>query len=126
MSATDLSDNVIPRADIVKRGARIGAEIRNIKLSGDLPDQTIAAINELLLENKVVFFATRVISMTPSRNVLLFVSEVRHVIRRSVPLRGRRRLSSLTRSAPVAGPTYGTPMEPSSTATLRSRCCEAS
>lgn len=56
MIATGLSDNVIPRADIVKRAARIGAEIRNIKLSGDLPDQTIAAINELLLENKVIFF----------------------------------------------------------------------
>lgn len=49
-------DNVIPRADIVKRSARIGAEIRNIKLSGDLPDRTIAAINQVLLEHKVIFF----------------------------------------------------------------------
>lgn len=56
MSETALIDNVIPRADIVKRAARIGAEIKNIKLSGDLPDQTIAAINALLLRHKVIFF----------------------------------------------------------------------
>ncbi|MCP1838500.1 alpha-ketoglutarate-dependent taurine dioxygenase [Bradyrhizobium sp. USDA 4524] len=49
-------NNVIPRADIVKRAARIGAEVRNIRLSGDLPDRTIAAINSLLLERKVIFF----------------------------------------------------------------------
>ncbi|RXG91898.1 TauD/TfdA dioxygenase family protein [Bradyrhizobium vignae] len=56
MSETALIGNVIPRADVVKRAARIGAEIRNIKLSGDLPDQTIAAINGALLEHKVIFF----------------------------------------------------------------------
>ena len=43
-------DNVIPRADIVKRAARVGAEIRNIKLSGDLSDQTIGAINKMMEE----------------------------------------------------------------------------
>ncbi|OPY94433.1 taurine catabolism dioxygenase [Bradyrhizobium sacchari] len=51
-----LSDNVIPRTDVIKRAGRIGAEIRNIKLSGDLPEQMIASINELLLEHKVIFF----------------------------------------------------------------------
>ncbi|MDE5458622.1 TauD/TfdA family dioxygenase [Bradyrhizobium sp. CSA112] len=56
MSETGLIDNVIPRADVFKRAVRIGAEIRNIKLSGDLPDQTIAAIRGLLLEHKVIFF----------------------------------------------------------------------
>ncbi|KRR29605.1 TauD/TfdA dioxygenase family protein [Bradyrhizobium retamae] len=56
MNQTALVDNVIPRTDILKRAARIGAEIRNIKLSGDLPEQTIAAINGLLLEHKVIFF----------------------------------------------------------------------
>ncbi|WP_375167817.1 TauD/TfdA dioxygenase family protein [Bradyrhizobium sp. CCGB01] len=56
MNAMIVSDSVIPRADVIKRAARIGAEIRKVKLSGDLPDQTIAAINELLLEHKVVFF----------------------------------------------------------------------
>lgn len=56
MSETVLIDNVIPRTDVIKRTARIGAEIKNIKLSGDLPDETIAAINGLLLENKVIFF----------------------------------------------------------------------
>ncbi|MGY4257808.1 alpha-ketoglutarate-dependent taurine dioxygenase [Bradyrhizobium sp. USDA 4516] len=48
--------DIIPSTDVVKRAARIGAEIRNIKLSGDLPDLTIAAINGLLLQHKVIFF----------------------------------------------------------------------
>jgi alpha-ketoglutarate-dependent sulfate ester dioxygenase len=56
MTDTTAIDNVIPRADIVKRAARIGAEIRNIKLSGDLSDQVIGSINEVLLEHKVIFF----------------------------------------------------------------------
>lgn len=56
MSAPAMIDHVIPSTDVVKRAARIGAEIGNIKLSGDLPDQAIAAINNLLLEHKVLFF----------------------------------------------------------------------
>lgn len=56
MSETALIDKVIPGAHAVKRAARIGAEVCNIKLSADLPDQTIAAINSLLLEHKVIFF----------------------------------------------------------------------
>lgn len=56
MSERTLIDNVIPCTDVVKRAARIGAEINNVKLSGDLPEQTIAAINGLLLEHKAIFF----------------------------------------------------------------------
>ncbi|WP_426443182.1 TauD/TfdA dioxygenase family protein [Bradyrhizobium genosp. P] len=56
MSEGVLIDNAISRTDVIKRGARIGAEIKNIKLTGDLPNQTIAAINGLLLEHKVIFF----------------------------------------------------------------------
>ncbi|MER8786224.1 TauD/TfdA family dioxygenase, partial [Mesorhizobium sp. M1006] len=56
MSETALIDSVIPRTAVVKCTARIGAEIRNIKLSGDLPDQTFAAIKGLLLDHKVIFF----------------------------------------------------------------------
>ncbi|WP_050425089.1 TauD/TfdA dioxygenase family protein [Bradyrhizobium tropiciagri] len=56
MSEKAFIDNVIPRTDVVKRSARIGAEIRNVKLSGDLPDDIISAINRLLLEHKVIFF----------------------------------------------------------------------
>lgn len=56
MSETGLADNVIPHPDVVKRAARIGAEIRNVKLSSDLPDHAIAAIKDLLLEHKVIFF----------------------------------------------------------------------
>lgn len=56
MKQTASTQSVIPLTDVVKRAARIGVEIRNIKLSGDLPSQTIAGINSLLLEHKVIFF----------------------------------------------------------------------
>ncbi|MER9586563.1 TauD/TfdA family dioxygenase [Mesorhizobium sp. M0276] len=56
MSEMDLIDDFIPPTDVVKCTARIGAEIRNIKLSADLPEQAIAAINGLVLEHKVIFF----------------------------------------------------------------------
>lgn len=56
MKETASIERVIPLTDVVKRAARIGVEIRNVKLSGDLPSQTIAAINSLLLEHKVIFF----------------------------------------------------------------------
>ncbi|MCC8978997.1 TauD/TfdA dioxygenase family protein [Bradyrhizobium acaciae] len=56
MSTTALISDVIPGADVLKRAARIGAEVKNIELSGDLPDRAIAAINSLLLEHKVIFF----------------------------------------------------------------------
>ncbi|WP_457659785.1 TauD/TfdA dioxygenase family protein [Sinorhizobium medicae] len=52
----DVTKIVIPHADVVKCSTRIGAEIRNIKLSADLPDDTIAAIHGLVLEHKVIFF----------------------------------------------------------------------
>ncbi len=56
MTKTTATDNVIPRADIIKRAARIGAEIRNVRLSGELSEETIGAINQVLLEHKVIFF----------------------------------------------------------------------
>lgn len=56
MSETDLIHGTIPSAHVVKRAARIGAEITNINLSGDLPDDTLGAIQKVLLEHKVIFF----------------------------------------------------------------------
>lgn len=56
MSETASIDNAVPPAHVLKLAARIGAEIKNIKLSGDLPDHTIAALQKLLLEHKVIFF----------------------------------------------------------------------
>lgn len=47
---------IIPRRDIIKRAVRLGAEIRNLRLSDDLSDQVIRGINNLLLEHKVIFF----------------------------------------------------------------------
>ena len=68
MSNTTAIDNVIPRADIVKRAARVGAEIRNIELSGDLSDQTIRAINQVLLptggQNRNMMAITITVSYT--------------------------------------------------------------
>lgn len=56
MTNVNPANEVIAPTAIVKCTARIGAEIRNLRLSGDLSDQTIAAINSALLEHKVIFF----------------------------------------------------------------------
>jgi len=42
--------------DVVKLGANIGARIDGVRLAGDLDDETVAAINDALLEHKVIFF----------------------------------------------------------------------
>lgn len=59
MSETALDDDGVPDNAVIKRAARIGAEIRNVRLSGDLSNQAIAAINRLLLEHKVLFFCNQ-------------------------------------------------------------------
>jgi taurine dioxygenase len=42
--------------DVVKLGANIGARIDGVRLSGDVDDSTIAAVNSALLRHKVIFF----------------------------------------------------------------------
>ena len=42
--------------DVVKLGAHIGARIDGVRLAGELDSETVAAINEALLEHKVIFF----------------------------------------------------------------------
>ncbi|MDE5458636.1 TauD/TfdA family dioxygenase [Bradyrhizobium sp. CSA112] len=56
MSNTTTIHNAIPRADIIKHAVRLGAEIKNIRLSDELSDEVIRAISRLLLEHKVIFF----------------------------------------------------------------------
>ncbi|MGY4335173.1 TauD/TfdA dioxygenase family protein [Bradyrhizobium sp. LM2.9] len=56
MSNSAALQAVIPKADIIKRAICLGAEVRNVQLSDDLPDEAIRAINYLLLEHKVLFF----------------------------------------------------------------------
>lgn len=56
MSNNTTMDNIIARSDIVKPGARVGAEIKNMRLSDELSDEVICAISQLLLEQKVIFF----------------------------------------------------------------------
>lgn len=41
---------------IVQLGANIGARIDGVRLGGDLPASTVEAINDALLEHKVIFF----------------------------------------------------------------------
>jgi taurine dioxygenase len=41
---------------IVKLGANIGARIEGVRVGGDLPASTVAAINHALLTHKVIFF----------------------------------------------------------------------
>lgn len=45
-----------PRLAVVSLQSRIGAEIRNVTLSEDIDDATIATIREALLKYKVIFF----------------------------------------------------------------------
>ena len=42
--------------DVVKLGANIGARIDGVRLADDLGPRTVAAINDALLEHKVIFF----------------------------------------------------------------------
>ncbi|MGO7205548.1 TauD/TfdA dioxygenase family protein, partial [Rhizobium ruizarguesonis] len=56
MSNPVLVNQIIPESDVVPLTGRVGAEIRGIRLGGDLSDATVAAINQLLLKHKVVFF----------------------------------------------------------------------
>ncbi|MGY8632785.1 TauD/TfdA family dioxygenase [Bradyrhizobium sp. 14AA] len=46
----------IPRANIIRRGPRLGAEIVNVRLSADSPQDVLCAIHQLVLEHKVIFF----------------------------------------------------------------------
>ncbi|TGT53757.1 TauD/TfdA family dioxygenase, partial [Mesorhizobium sp. M2E.F.Ca.ET.166.01.1.1] len=56
MSNPVLVDQIIPATDVIPLTARVGAEIRGVRLGGNLSDAAIAAINALLLKHKVVFF----------------------------------------------------------------------
>lgn len=47
---------VIPATDVLPLTPAIGAEIRNIRLSGELPQTVIDAIKTLVARHKVVFF----------------------------------------------------------------------
>lgn len=49
-------DTSIPRANIIRRGPRLGAEIVNVRLSADSPRDALCAIHELVREHKVIFF----------------------------------------------------------------------
>ncbi|WP_420079324.1 TauD/TfdA dioxygenase family protein [Streptomyces sp. JL4002] len=45
-----------PEITVTKIGGRIGAEIRGVRLGGDLPESAVAAVRSALLAHKVVFF----------------------------------------------------------------------
>lgn len=56
MSNPVLVNQTIPESDVVPLTGRVGAEVRGVRLGGDLSDVAIAAINQLLLKYKVIFF----------------------------------------------------------------------
>lgn len=56
MSKPVLVEQTKPDLNIVPLTGRVGAEIKDIRLGGDLSDGTVAAINDALLKHKVVFF----------------------------------------------------------------------
>ncbi|MCK1569472.1 TauD/TfdA family dioxygenase [Bradyrhizobium sp. 173] len=49
-------NSVVPRSDIVKSAARLGAEIKNVRISDELSEEVVCAIGELLIAHKVIFF----------------------------------------------------------------------
>lgn len=118
------SESVIPPTDVVKRAARIGAEIRNIKLSGDLPSRTVAAINGLLLEHKVIFFRDQghLDDAEQERFAACLGKLVPHPILGTI--NGTTSIIELDSARGVAGRMYGTPMEPFSRRIPNLRCCE--
>jgi len=46
--------------EVMPVAGRIGAEIRGIRLSGDIDDATVAAIREALVRHKVIFFRDQI------------------------------------------------------------------
>jgi alpha-ketoglutarate-dependent taurine dioxygenase len=55
-SGPDGNSPVSPETSVHRLGGRIGARIDGVRLSGDLPEDTVARIRSALLEHKVVFF----------------------------------------------------------------------
>ncbi len=56
MTIQDQPIATLPDADVLPLTPRIGAEIRNIRLSGDLPDSLVDQIKACIALHKVVFF----------------------------------------------------------------------
>jgi alpha-ketoglutarate-dependent taurine dioxygenase len=56
MSEIARSPSLAADLNIRPLAGRIGAEIANVRLAGDLPDTTIAAIEAALTTHKVIFF----------------------------------------------------------------------
>ena len=50
------NERVTESIDVVKLGANIGARVDGVRLAGNLDTETVAAINDALLEHKVIFF----------------------------------------------------------------------
>lgn len=56
-----------PNLDIRPISGALGAEVRNVDLSRDLPDATVAAIRQALLDHVVIFFREQ--EITPDRHL---------------------------------------------------------
>lgn len=56
LAAPQARNTATPAIDVVPVTGAIGAEIRGVKLSGDLDADTISQIHAALLEHKVIFF----------------------------------------------------------------------
>lgn len=50
-----IADSFIPRANIFKCASRLGAEIVNVRLSAESPQDVLCAIRQLVREHKVIF-----------------------------------------------------------------------
>ncbi|MFK4492198.1 hypothetical protein [Bradyrhizobium sp. USDA 336] len=56
MHNAKIGDAFIPRANILKRAPRLGAEIANVRLTAEMSQDVLCAIRQLVREHKVIFF----------------------------------------------------------------------
>src|SRR4051794_33427394 len=105
--------------DVVKLGANIGARIDGVRLAGDLDAETVAAINDALLEHKVIFIRDQ--HGLDDDGQLAFASKLGH---RRPPTRRCLAAPPCCRSTrATTKPTAGTPMSRSSIVSRKPLCC---
>jgi alpha-ketoglutarate-dependent taurine dioxygenase len=106
-SPAPLQDTRDSDLDIVRQAGHIGAEVRGVRLSGELQPEVFRAIKAALLKHKVLFFrGQQHLDDTQQQAFGRLWGEL--VPHPTVPSRTARSCSNSTR-ATAAAPTRGTP-----------------
>ncbi len=109
MSNPTLVDRVIPEADIVPLSFRVRAEIRNVRLSGDLPAGDDRTRSTALLKHKVIFFRDQ--EHLDDSEQELFARRLGDLVPHPTQgaISGTASILIWTRAVAAAAPTSGTP-----------------